>query len=134
MRISTLAVLLTATFAGLGVALPGEEAFQHVQRSTPDAIPPRPRPRPIPPPPGPPPDRPLPPIPRPLPDAVSRPRYYQKREPESDFEIYARALAEDLEGLYERDAGEDFEFYERDLEEDFGMYERDLGEEYMDWE
>ncbi|MCJ1398992.1 hypothetical protein MMC11_002194 [Xylographa trunciseda] len=70
MRFSAIAVLLTATFVGFGVALPGEEPFNRMPRSTPA---PRPRP-PRPAPPGPPPNRPLPPVPRPLPDAVAHHR------------------------------------------------------------
>ena len=134
MRISTFTVLVTATLAGLGVALPGEEAFELVRRSTPDHYPP---PRPLPPRPGPPPDRPLPPIPqprpppRPQPDAVSR---HYRREPDHEFEIFAREFGADL---YERDAGEDFELYKRALGEDYMDFvarDADPEVELMDWE
>ena len=163
MRISTVAVFVSAAFAGLGLAFPGEEGFGLVYRSTPDRIPPprppRPaplypppspqpdavsryhhkrnpvkdfkfamrstpdaNPRPLPPRPGPPPLGPLPPIPRPprpLPDAVSR---HHKREPDYEFDIYAREAEADPEEFYERDAEEDL----------FELLKRALGEDYMD--
>lgn len=82
MRISTFAVFLTATLAGLGVALPGEEAFERIQRSTPDAIPPNPPPRP---------PRPAPlwPPAPPQPDAASR--HHHKRDPLRDYKFAMRS-------------------------------------------
>ncbi|MCJ1377764.1 hypothetical protein MMC17_000860 [Xylographa soralifera] len=80
MRFSTIAVLLTATFAGLGVALPGEEPFNNVPRSQPDRVPPPrpPRPAPL-----------YPPAP-PLTDSYAH-AHHRKRAPRGNFNLAARS-------------------------------------------